>query len=801
MFSRHLLIACFIFLSLTLQTNAQYVSPEEALDVAQSFLKVKNSINRNTLLYSGSIPDENQLPALHIFSLSPRGFVITSADKAAFPVVGYSTGSQWPDNELPENVSVWLANYTSQITAIRSAKIQPDQEIRQAWNDPDSFFGNATKTNSQIPPLILSRWNQGTFYNDSCPVINGVRTLAGCVPVALAQVICFHRYPARGTGFKEYNLNGYGTITANFGITTYDYNGMLAKPDRFSPSLAQLIFHCGVSVNADYSVNGTSAGTPETAVALQQFFGYADEISYHNKSEYSDSVWKSMICDNLSQKQPLIYKGSQGGFSGHAWVCDGCDGTEYFHFNWGWSGFADGYYYLENLNPGNYDLTFGQGAVFNIHPENPPVFHDADTIKTASGTLCNAYWPFSDSALCSYTRLILPPQTSYNYIQLKPELVNLSTGDSIFIYSDDSLIAVFTAENPPVTIHLESHSALIRSAGHSDNNHWAFSYLSHNGSFCGNNAVYHALNGFLYDGSGNFDLNPGTDCRWLISPENEILDSISSIQIDFYRFDLSASDTVFIYEGQTTDSPLLAVIPGDQLPGPMQSAGNQLLVRLVTDSLSFSSDGLEIVYYSVLPEYCHELETITSFSGSIENGSNGYNYHNNTHCQWLLEPENNTGFTFTFSKLNTEPNYDRLEFYSAWSYPEQLLKVVSGNEIPEPFTIEGARVKVVFRTDDSVVFKGWEFSFQGKPLALDEISESTLRIYPVPAGNVLHVDLPVSFCPGSYTIRSSTGCLIRQQKIESDNQLNINISELSPGMYCLSVTGKTQTRILRFIRE
>ncbi|MHC1778516.1 MAG: C10 family peptidase [Lentimicrobium sp.] len=789
--------------------RSQPAGPDEAGQLAFAFLRAGMYNNQDAPDLAGIIPDSKQQPAIYIFRLPDHGFILISAEKAAFPVLAYSPGSDWPSGELPDNAGAWIDNYVSQVDRIRSSNLMPDQKIKDAWEHPLPFFTKQFKQERSVAPLTISLWNQGVFYNDSCPIEPqgaGGRALAGCVPVALAQILFYHRFPERGTGFNAYFSHEYGTLSADFGNTTYNWSGMLARPDRFSSSLSQLIYHCGVSVNAVYSAGGTSAATADAADALIQYFGYADEVVYHNKAEYSDSSWKSMIRLNLEQRLPLIYKGSPGGLGGHAWVCDGFEGDDFFHFNWGWSGFADGYYYLDNLNPGNYDFTFGQGAIFNIHPDI--LSHgiaEADTISTSSGTLCNAFWPRSDTAITGYTRLINPQQSNTGYIQIKPELVQLLPGDSLLIYKGTSTDfppeKVFTYDNPPSTVHLESHSALIRSVGHSGNNLWALSYLAHNGTFCNNNAVFRNLNGFIYDGSGNFDLNPQTDCRWQICPEDETLDSVSSIQVDFHKFDLSASDTVYIYEGVTVDSPLLALIPGDAQPGLIQSSGNKLLVRMVTDSLSVSSDGIVMIYSSVLPEYCQGVEALTDFSGTISNGSQGHNYHNNTLCQWLLQPENNAGFVFTFFSLDTEPNRDRIEFYSAWSYPEQLLKVVSGNEIPEPFTIDGSSVRVIFRSDNSIVHKGWEFSYQAKPLSVNENAGSTLRSYPVPVGDVLHVDLPDSFSGCEYTIRSTSGYLIRQGKTLTGNQLNINTSTLIPGMYFLTVTGMNKLQTIRFIRE
>jgi len=71
---------------------------------------------------------------------------------------------------------------------------------------------------------------------------------------------------------------------------------------------------------------------------------------------------------SLNKKRPVLYTGQ--GTGGHAFVCDGYQGTSYFHFNWGWNGSYDGYFYISSLTPGGDNFNSYQGAVLDIHPKN-----------------------------------------------------------------------------------------------------------------------------------------------------------------------------------------------------------------------------------------------------------------------------------------------------------------------------------------------------------------------------------------------------------------------------------------------
>jgi hypothetical protein len=97
------------------------------------------------------------------------------------------------------------------------------------------------------------------------------------------------------------------------------------------------------------------------------------------KNYYTDSQWIQLLKGELDNGRPMVY----GGFSdsgGHAFVCDGYQGDDYFHINWGWGGQSDGYFRLSLLNPEEQGLggsssldgfSYGQDMVYGIRPPVP----------------------------------------------------------------------------------------------------------------------------------------------------------------------------------------------------------------------------------------------------------------------------------------------------------------------------------------------------------------------------------------------------------------------------------------------
>jgi hypothetical protein len=106
---------------------------------------------------------------------------------------------------------------------------------------------------------------------------------------------------------------------------------------------------------------------------LKEYFNYSPEIDLKYLGEYPNiEDFKTLLRADLDAHLPICYSGSgPSNGSGHVFVCDGyrmSDGK--FHFNWGWSGYADGYYAIGSLNPGGSNLNLGNSVILHIKPYN-----------------------------------------------------------------------------------------------------------------------------------------------------------------------------------------------------------------------------------------------------------------------------------------------------------------------------------------------------------------------------------------------------------------------------------------------
>jgi len=371
-----------------------------AKNVAQIFLQQKSiiSVDNNTSLKSArlnslltSAVTESESNEFYIFNIENKGgFIIISAEDCAFPVLGYGENGSFDPNNVPPNMQNWLDGYNQKIRYASDNNISATEEIKTQWENLLSGANiiSSTESAATVGPLIETTWDQSPYYNDLCPYDNVEKGTAvtGCVATAMAQVMKYWEYPVTGTGSHSYYDSTCGTLSADFASTTYNWNNM---PNALSGSssaaeveaVATLMYHCGVSVEMDYGVSSSGAYVIDDGGwwsdycaenALKNYFGYKSTLQGLEKANYSNSDWVDLLKTELDESRPILYAGYTSGTnsSGHAFVCDGYNSDDYFHFNWGWSGSYDGYFTLDALEPiSGYLFSTDQQAIIGIKPD------------------------------------------------------------------------------------------------------------------------------------------------------------------------------------------------------------------------------------------------------------------------------------------------------------------------------------------------------------------------------------------------------------------------------------------------
>lgn len=361
-------LSLLIGLSLCPGMSAQTISVTEAHDRAQAFFgsshRARGANAQRADLQLAYTSVQNDETHYYVFNdLSQSGFVVVSGDECApAEILGYSANGPFNYESAPAGMKWWLGLMDAQIHANIKQGVKPQPKT--------AFWGES------VPAMITSKWGQLEPYNNAVPLdyYDDVQ-YAGCVAIAMSQIMNYHQWPTQGSGSYSY----YDTrvdYSADFGSTIYDWDHILDTYDENSTqeeidAVSTLVYHAGVSVHSRYGWYETRATSPKVPYALNKYFGYDASVRYLKRDYFDDSDWFYIIHGQLENGRPVYYDGG-----GHAFVCHGYDAdTETFAINWGWNGNCDGYYRLfgedvlhaiddEGKSHGEYDSR--QGMVINI---------------------------------------------------------------------------------------------------------------------------------------------------------------------------------------------------------------------------------------------------------------------------------------------------------------------------------------------------------------------------------------------------------------------------------------------------
>jgi hypothetical protein len=349
----------------------QIVTTDEATLYAEkvfSQIAIKKGTKSDLILEESVIKSKDQEPALYVFTDKKGGFLILSAEKKTFPLLGWADSGTFPENlsELPPSLKEIVNSWIDQIEYVREKNLESSPEISEMWLKIEKGDLQELSGSKSVLPLLSTRWNQGCGYNALCPAdpkgpCGHVYT--GCVATAMAQVIRYNQHPVKGVGSSCYTHGLYGELCADFSATTYEYSSM--SNTGGNAAVAKLMYHCGVAVTMNYGTSGSSAYSSSVASAMRNNFDYANGLII-GKGSYTEENWVRILTRELDKSRPLYYSGQ--GTSGHAFVLDGYQPTNHFHVNWGWGGSSDGYFYLNSLNPGSMNFTSGQQAIVGMIP-------------------------------------------------------------------------------------------------------------------------------------------------------------------------------------------------------------------------------------------------------------------------------------------------------------------------------------------------------------------------------------------------------------------------------------------------
>ena len=405
-------------LAIAFSAMADKVSVRTAQIAAQTFMSQRIGTPQQLSLVD--FADRAEFPNFYVFG-NERCFVIIAGDDCVQPVLGYSMEGGFGNGTMPECVSDWLKAYTDGIASVKESRLNATVEIRSEWEMLLNGRGLEPKSRSNVKPLIRTKWNQRDPFNSLCPLdSNGYNghAVAGCGAIAMAQIMNYWEHPVRGVGSHCYvpaTHTEYDTLCASFGETVYDWDNMKNIYSRGyneteALAVATLVYHCGVSVDMDYDFrydqNGqnpvSNVSQPILDDALIEYFDYSSNTTYVQKAQFHDTIWVSMLKQDLNDLQPVLYRAASNnqGANAHIFICDGYDENDFFHFNWGHAGNYDGYYTIAELHEGLTNYNYGNYAMFGCRPNTTPINPPDNIHASVNGQAVNVSWSSVNTAAC-----------------------------------------------------------------------------------------------------------------------------------------------------------------------------------------------------------------------------------------------------------------------------------------------------------------------------------------------------------------------------------------------------------------
>lgn len=376
-------------------SSSHYVPYEEALDIANSFLdngssgKTRSTSGRKVRehgMYTSNSQGGDAI-SFHIINYdNDEGFAIVSADDRTTSVYAFSDTGNFniADTTFNKGLAIFLegavASCRDEIAQAavdestlsapaplldQRVPLPPDGIDLVLFSDGTTYGLKTTTSMMTTENLLSTHWRQSSPYNYYCPVTNNAKKIydghspAGCVAIAIAQIMAYHQYPS-----------SYNGVNFNWDYILYSdtYALYTAETDEHARETAKFIYQVGLAAGMSYARKGSSSNITKAKSAFGKMGYTTSAVTTYNSS---------YVYSSIKAGCPVYMRGTDDSGEGHAWVIDGAQVTtttseyyepvypytylftkttssvDYFHCNWGWGGLDDGYYNTSTYKFGN----------------------------------------------------------------------------------------------------------------------------------------------------------------------------------------------------------------------------------------------------------------------------------------------------------------------------------------------------------------------------------------------------------------------------------------------------------------
>ena len=382
----------FTLLFVTLQLSAGPIGESRARQIAEVFFAEHATTRSATTLkleWAGDVISESSTRStdlenalIYIYTRGTNeGFVIIAGDDNIDPIIGYSFETTFDSENMAEATKDIIDAWGKQVNAARNGQLSANV---------------TTRTSTLYNEVLLyetALWNQSEPYNREAPTINGSRSVTGCAATAMSIICKFNKWPNKGVGttpaYSYVDNSGITrSVPANTLGRTYDYDNMLQSYDNGynntqANAVAALMKDMGTAIKMNYNPDGSSAKDSDVAQAFINHFGYSKQSILACRVGYTSKEWHEIMRTNLENYGPTFFSG-QGDDGGHAFILDGYATNDYFHFNFGWSGYNNGYFRMPEI-----DYYAEQKALLYLAPDKDGTSKYRDNIQLYAIELAN----------------------------------------------------------------------------------------------------------------------------------------------------------------------------------------------------------------------------------------------------------------------------------------------------------------------------------------------------------------------------------------------------------------------------
>ena len=342
------LMVLLLTLTTMVGASAAVITESRAREMAGQFFNVE--MPQGAVAQQSKLKVKGAASAYYIFNNpSQPGWVVIAGDDRARQVLAYGDEC-WidDDNDVPPAMQEVLDDFARQISAAATGDEQPS---------PAPLGNVAATTKTRIPMMLSCKWAQGAPFNAMCPVASsGSNCVAGCVAIAMAQLMYYYKSTTPTTEIPEYTAKSLNVVMPALEPTQFNFDIMNDWYDDAASSTAsaqevqKLVLYCGQAAQMNYTAS--SSGATSDRNAFVSYFGYDPGAQQINREDMTSAEWEDLIYTELANGRPVFFSAHKLN-GGHAFLCDGYDGNGLYHINWGWRGSKNGYFALNAMSDGN----------------------------------------------------------------------------------------------------------------------------------------------------------------------------------------------------------------------------------------------------------------------------------------------------------------------------------------------------------------------------------------------------------------------------------------------------------------